>query len=649
MEATQAINSLNRYPEFKTRAGIQKVIEYLHTKELPDSLDSEWKKRSFLKRYGEGSGFEVRHGNKLFCGNREVVEPVFAARRLAMKSIYDDEKKGLGTGEMEFFQQVCTKYINIPKKSTDMFLKKQGDVRVATVPHRFPMTIRTSRPNERWGCDLIDMTMYPPTQNQNRKYIMTIVDYFSGKVWARGLLNRNNGLREDEQRENDEERAPPPQQVAENPPQPDAEQEAAPEPEPEPPAAEEAALPARRVRRNRYENNNGEYHYERQRVRDVAEVRRNYNRGGSLNETEQMTGGVDEHGRRRQANNVRAKKKFYKKKTAELKEKPENANKTDAEIKAIIDQLWFERVNPRAQRQNARAARIANRVNRQENRPLERVERNRRTPNTLLNALRSIIAEAGIEPRIIQVDNEFNQGGFRIFCDRRYHDDGFLKIIAVLSHQSFTNGKVERMNREIRKKTKAGFIRHNNLKWFGDNGELLQTYVANINSQKNSKTGRSPDEIWYSGELNEAPEEIQQQQEAQKEYIKEKEHNKKDAHQYNVGDKVRLNLLQVLPKMRKKRKSNFGWNQVAVHFSPEIYTIATARHYPESSTKQDEYTLKIRNAQGDYEPVKALHRPRKFRACDLIGVYHNSEATHLQPPDYTRAQFINRIRNPNRI
>ena len=276
-------------------------------------------------------------------------------------------------------------------------------------------------------------------------------------------------------------------------------------------------------------------------------------------------------------------------------------------------------------------------------------QRNRRTPNTLLRAFRSIIAEAGVEPKIIQVDNEFNQGGFKIFCDRRYKTYGNLKVVAVLSHQSFTNGKIERCNREVRKKTKAGFIRHNNLIWYGRNGELLQTYVKNINCQKSSRSKLSPDEIWFSGDLNDVTEEMKEVQEKQRKFMNERSHIKKDHRKFQVGEKVRLNLLQILPKMRRKRKSNFGWNQVAVHFSPEIYTVDSARYYPEESAKQDEYTLKIRNAEGDYEVVKALKRPRKFRACDLMGVYHNSNPTHLEPPDFRRAQFINRIENPNRV
>lgn len=650
MDTPQSINVVNRYPEFESREGIEGIIHFLRDGQLPHNANTEWKKRRYRKRFGQGSGFNIREGHKLFYGNREVVLPTIDSRRLALKAIYDDEKRGLGVGEREFFDQVCSQYVNIHKKQSDDFLKHQGDVRVATVPHRFPMSIRTNEPNERWGCDLIDMTMYPSTQNGNMKYIMTVVDYFSGKVWARGIPNRSNGLRQDEQRENDEHRQLPAHQApADAEAEPEAEphennQEVPPQQQPQVPEPP-APLPARRARRGRVD---ADYVFERQRVRDISEIRtgeprgKRRKRGGAEFEDTEIIGGV-EHGRARQRNSMRTKIRWTNRRTAELRN--ENPAITDEEIRARLEEEWRARVDPQQVRARARAEREQNRV--QRNPEEEQVRRNERTPNTLLSAFRSIIAEAGIEPRIIQVDNEFNQGGFKIFCTRRYKDVGRLRLIAVLSHQSFTNGRVERCNREIRKKTKAGFIRHNNLQWYGANGELLQTYIDNINSQKGSRNRRSPNEIWFSDE--ETPEDKVETNEAQKKFIDERRHNTKDHFRYEVGTKVRLNLLQYLPKMRKKRKSNFGWNQVAVHFSPEIFVINSARHYPENSAKQDEYTLKKRRDDGQYEVLMAKTRPRIFRGCDLMGVYHNSAPTHLEPPDYKRAQFINRIDNPNKI
>ena len=54
------------------------------------------------------------------------------------------------------------------------------------------------------------------------------------------------------------------------------------------------------------------------------------------------------------------------------------------------------------------------------------------------------------------------------------------------------NGLVERMNRELRKKIRAGFIKDDNLEW----SKYLNDYCDNINSQRSSTTGYTPNQLW---------------------------------------------------------------------------------------------------------------------------------------------------------
>jgi hypothetical protein len=99
----------------------------------------------------------------------------------------------LGTGLGAFYHQIAMSYLNIPKTLTDEFLRQQGDYLVARVPRKLVnKPILTRVPNERWGVDLINMENYTSIQNHFRRYILTVVDYFSGKVFARALRNRNN-------------------------------------------------------------------------------------------------------------------------------------------------------------------------------------------------------------------------------------------------------------------------------------------------------------------------------------------------------------------------------------------------------------------------------------------------------------------------
>ena len=110
-----------------------------------------------------------------------------------IQAVYNDIRRGLGNELGAFYHQLAMSYLNIPKRITDDFLRSQGDYVVARVPHKLVNKPIISRvPNERWGVDLIDMTAYPPVGNANRRYIFTAVDYFSGKVWARGITNREN-------------------------------------------------------------------------------------------------------------------------------------------------------------------------------------------------------------------------------------------------------------------------------------------------------------------------------------------------------------------------------------------------------------------------------------------------------------------------
>jgi len=233
----------------------------------------------------------------------EVVRP--NQRQQKIQAIYNDIRRGLGLGLGAFYQQIAMSYLNIPKDITDDFLRSQGDYVVARVPRKLVnKPIITKVPNERWGVDLIDMTAYPPVGNANRRYIFTAVDYFSGKVWARGITNREN-------------------------------------------------------------------------------------------------------------NNARP---------------------------------------------------------------------------TLSNAINDIcVNEAETFPNTIQADGEFAVGAFRDWCNQQN-----INLIKTTSYTPTSNGKIERMNREVRKKIKAGFIRNNNFLWFAN----LQAYIQNINSQQGSRNSQTPNQLW---------------------------------------------------------------------------------------------------------------------------------------------------------
>jgi hypothetical protein len=193
---TRELKRLNHYPEFRTDIGINAIIQFIVNGVVPAGLNARQTAR-YNQKFGPASGFVVRHHNQdLFYNpnaniDLEVVRP--NQRQARIQAVYNNIQRGLGNGLDAFYHQLAMTCLNIPKAITDDFLRSQGDYLVGRVPHKLVnKPIISSVPNERWGVDLIDMRPYPPVGNQNRRFIMTVIDYFSGKVFARALLNNTN-------------------------------------------------------------------------------------------------------------------------------------------------------------------------------------------------------------------------------------------------------------------------------------------------------------------------------------------------------------------------------------------------------------------------------------------------------------------------
>lgn len=195
---SRELKRLNHYPEFSTDNSIADIITFINTGGVPAGLNAQQTAR-YVQRFGPGSGFVVvPNPNRLFYNpnaniNVEVVKPT--DRQARIQVVYNDIQRGLGTGLNAFYHQVAMSYLNITKRLTDEFLRRQGDYLVARTPRKLVnKPILTRVPNERWGVDLIDMRAYPAVGNQNRRYIFTAVDFFSGKVFARSITNKRNSV-----------------------------------------------------------------------------------------------------------------------------------------------------------------------------------------------------------------------------------------------------------------------------------------------------------------------------------------------------------------------------------------------------------------------------------------------------------------------
>ena len=192
------LKELQAYPEFRTTAGIDQVREAVQTNTLPTGMTPLQTTR-FIQKFMNGNfivsptlanqrGVQA-HGTQRL--KYRVADHTFLVaypdeRTIFLERIWRNPRRGYGVGLHAFYLQVAQTHLNIQKKYTDAFLKGKGDYQIQKVPVKKvnrPIISKTS--NERWGMDLISMTV----GNTNR-YIFTVVDNFSGFLWTRRITNR---------------------------------------------------------------------------------------------------------------------------------------------------------------------------------------------------------------------------------------------------------------------------------------------------------------------------------------------------------------------------------------------------------------------------------------------------------------------------
>ena len=209
------LRRLNAYPELKTLAGINSVIDYVNSLIhppilIPAGLNVRQRNR-FVAKYGQGD-WRVQIGaygartlfynpptNNLAAGqqnriNLEVVPPNPATRNNFLTQIYNSRTEGLGLGLNQFYYQVNKLCLGITRRETSAFLRRQGDYQVSRpIQKKLNRPILARCPNETWEIDCIDLPLYPqnPPHNNNR-FIMTVVDVFSKKVFARAIPNQTS-------------------------------------------------------------------------------------------------------------------------------------------------------------------------------------------------------------------------------------------------------------------------------------------------------------------------------------------------------------------------------------------------------------------------------------------------------------------------
>jgi hypothetical protein len=180
---------------------IEKVKAYLRTNLLPESIDNLGKQKRFLAKWEKD--FKIVNDKLVYIPLNLIVIPDNERYDVLLK-IYKNLKTGVGQGIDMFYNRVREKYLNIRRKDVSEFLKSQKIYQITRPQNHIEnKPILATSPNERWGIDCINMVSYASSNggiDRGIKFILTVVDYFSRKVWLRSLqsqtaVNVRNALR----------------------------------------------------------------------------------------------------------------------------------------------------------------------------------------------------------------------------------------------------------------------------------------------------------------------------------------------------------------------------------------------------------------------------------------------------------------------
>lgn len=104
-----------------------------------------------------------------------------------LNKLFNDDTNSYGKGVVAFYKYVSTKYINITRDDINKYLSTKGFYQMSqSITKRINKPIISKYPNQMWGIDLIDMNEYIKS-NMKWRYIMTVVDIFSRKVFLTKL------------------------------------------------------------------------------------------------------------------------------------------------------------------------------------------------------------------------------------------------------------------------------------------------------------------------------------------------------------------------------------------------------------------------------------------------------------------------------
>ena len=177
-------NSLNN--SFSDDQNIKDMIHYLKKDEMPNTVIPKMYQKK-AKQYKVDPGDDDA---LIFIPLNLKVIPKSKTQDV-LKDSYTNDDAGIGKGIVALYKYVRRHYMNITRKEVALFIKNQTNYQLTRdLKHRVNKPIISYYSNSLWCVDLIDMSSYEK-ENTHHRYIMTIVDVFSRKVWLEKLKTKD--------------------------------------------------------------------------------------------------------------------------------------------------------------------------------------------------------------------------------------------------------------------------------------------------------------------------------------------------------------------------------------------------------------------------------------------------------------------------
>jgi hypothetical protein len=166
---------------------LDEVLRFKTTAEIPEHIKGKARYRKKWQPFYIADNHLIYRPKEL----KVIIDP--DEKQQIMKQVFDNDRTGVGSGVVQFYHNICLKYLNIQRKDVADFLIRQKTYQISrNTRHKINKPILASAPNERYAIDLIDMNRYTD-KNRGYRYILTCIDFFSRYTWAVPIKKKESG------------------------------------------------------------------------------------------------------------------------------------------------------------------------------------------------------------------------------------------------------------------------------------------------------------------------------------------------------------------------------------------------------------------------------------------------------------------------